>query len=382
MVVFSGADPTRAVRDGSRRAGWALLALSLVGAFGLTALPAPYVISQPGPTYDTLGSVTVDDQEIALIEVRDQPDYPEFAEIRLTTVTRLGSPENLPTWLDVISAWLSPQRSVTPVDVAFPPGVSYEETREAAAVEMENSQQEAIAAAFTYLDIPYDSFLDVAATLEGGPSEGVILEGDIILSAAGESVGEVTRLREIISENGVQQPLDLIVERDGVERDLQVIPRMSEGPEPFPAIGVLVSGQYEFPIDISIQLQNVGGPSAGLAFALGVVERLTEEVVADSFVIAATGSISASGNVGPIGGVAQKAYGAAESGAEWFLIPAENCDAVVSTQIRGLTIVPVRTLDDAMGVLESIHLGEELPSCQNLSALPSDESQGEDSPGL
>jgi PDZ domain-containing protein len=382
VVVFSGADPTRAVRDGSRRAGWALLALSLVGAFGLTALPAPYVISQPGPTYDTLGSVTVDDQDIALIEVRDQPDYPEFAEIRLTTVTRLGSPENLPTWLDVISAWLSPQRSVTPVDVAFPPGVSYEETREAAAVEMENSQQEAIAAAFTYLDIPYDSFLDVAATLEGGPSEGVILEGDIILSAAGEIVGEVTRLREIIAENGVQQPLDLIVERDGVERDLQVIPRMSEGPEPFPAIGVLVSGQYEFPIDISIQLQNVGGPSAGLAFALGVVERLTEEVVADSFVIAATGSISASGNVGPIGGVAQKAYGAAESGAEWFLIPAENCDAVVSTQIRGLTIVPVRTLDDAMGVLESIHLGEELPSCQNLSALPSDESQGEDAPGL
>jgi len=176
--------------------------------------------------------------------------------------------------------------------------------------------------------------------------------------------------------------LDMVVDRGGVLRDLQIIPRMSEGPEPFPAIGVLVSGKYEFPIDVSIQLQNVGGPSAGLAFALGVVERLTEEVVADSFVIAATGSITASGTVGPIGGVAQKAYGAAASGAEWFLIPADNCDAVASTQVSDVTIVPVRTLDDAMAVLEAIHLGEELPTCQNLSALPSDESQGTDSRGL
>lgn len=381
--MFQDGDPAPTLRRGSRRAGWGLLALTLIGALALTLLPAPYIISQPGPTYDTLGDVTVDDVEVPLIEIPDEPAHPEFANIRLTTVTSLGNPDRLPNWFEVVSAWVSSEKSILPVESVYPPGVSYEETREAAQIEMENSQQEAIAAALTYLDIPYDSFLEVAATLEGGPSEGVILEGDIIVRAAGEDIRDVTRLRELIADNGVQSPITLVVRRGGTEQELQVIPRMSEGPEPQPVIGVLVAGRYDFPIEVNIQLQKVGGPSAGLAFALGLVERLTVEVIAGSLNVAATGTIAADGSVGAIGGTVQKLYGAARDGAEVMFIPLGNCSDVSEPNVRGVRVVPVRSLSEALESLELIQAGEEPPSCDSpLPTLPTVESQGATSRGL
>lgn len=376
MVMFSSSDPSQSVRAGSRRAGWALLLATALIAVGVSLVPAPYVINQPGPTYDTLGEVRVDETDVPLITVADEPEHPEFAEIRLTTVTRLGSPDNLPSWGEVIAAWLSPERAIVPVEQAFPPGVTYEQTREAARVEMENSQQEAIAAAFNYLEIPFDSFLVVVQAMEGGPSEGVFEPGDVVVRAGGQPVGDVTTLRALIAENGVQEPMTIVVERDGVEKSLEVLPRMSEGAEPFPAVGVLVSGQYDFPVDVDIALSNVGGPSAGLAFALGIVERMTDDLIADSLTIATTGTISADGTVGGVGGVLQKSYGAAAAGAEYFLIPQDNCDLVSQESVRGTQIVPVRTLAEAIEVLDLIRQGEPVPTCSNpLTAQPSEESQ-------
>lgn len=381
--MFQEDNPERAVRVGSRRAGWALLVVTVASALGLSFLPAPYVIGQPGPTYDTLGEVTVDGSEVPLIAIEDEPAHPEFAEIRLTTVTSVGNPESLPSWFEVMSAWLSPERSVMPVEAVFPEGMTYEQTQEAARIDMENSQQEAIAAALTYLEIPYDSYLEVAATLEGGPSEGVIVQGDIVVEAAGEAIGDVTRLRELIAENGVQKPLDITVERDGVRELLQVIPRMSDGPEPVPVIGVLVSGRYDFPVQVNIQLEKVGGPSAGLAFALGLVERMTDEVIADSLNIAATGTIAADGTVGPVGGTPQKVYGAAKAGAEVMFIPLANCQDVSEPVVRGVRIVPVRSLGEAIESLELIHEDRDPPTCTNpLPTVPSVESQGYSQTGL
>jgi len=383
MVMFSSPDPTRSVRSGSRRAGWALLLVTVFAAAGVSLVPAPYVINQPGPTYDTLGDVQVDDHEVPLITVHGEPEHPELAEIRMTTVTRLGSPESLPSWGEVIAAWLSPERAILPVEQAFPPGLTYEQTREAARIDMQNSQQEAIAAALGYLDIPYDSFLVVVQAMEGGPSEGVFEPGDIVLRAGGVEVRDVTKLRALIADNGTQTPIDIVVDRDGVELDLQVLPKMSDGPEPFPAVGVLVSGQYSFPVDVEIQLSNVGGPSAGLPFALGIIERMTDELIADSLMISATGTISADGTVGGVGGVLQKAYGASAAGSEYFLIPRSNCDLVPQESVRGTRIVPVNSLSEAIDVLDKIQQGESLPSCtQPQGASPSEESQGVGAKGL
>ncbi len=364
MSLFSDADPRASLRDGSRRAGWALLSATVLVAVILSLLPAPYVIDRPGPTYDTLGTVSVDDEDIPLISLPDQPEYDQRAQLRLTTVTRVGNPESLPSWVEVVGAWISPERSLTPVDQAFPPGLTLEANREAARIEMENSQQESIAAALSYLDIDFESYLQVADTLDGGPSEGVIDAGDIIVEAGGRLVSDVTELRGFIADNGVQAPMVFVVEREGQTVSVEVIPRMSEGETPIPVIGVLVSGIYDFPLTIDIELGSVGGPSAGLMFALGLVEKLTEEHIAGSLRVAGSGTITASGEVGPVGGIRHKAYGAANAGAEWFLIPRDNCADLDGLAPGGITVIPVDTLSDAVSALEAAMADQPVAQCE------------------
>ena len=363
MVLYTSPDPSAHIRERSRVVGWLLLAFTVVTTLILSVLPAPYVIDQPGPTYDTLGEVATEQGAVELISAPNVPEYPQSGQLRLTTVTRVGNPDSLPSWWSVMGAWVTREKSVMPVDAAFPPGRTVEQNREAARIDMENSQQEAIAAAFSYLAVPYTSFVRVEAVIDGGPSEGVIRDGDVIVAAAGVPVSDVTQLRALIAENGVQQAITITVDREGNELQVPVIPRMSDGPRPIPAIGVLVSGRYNFSTPVDIALENVGGPSAGLVFALGVVEKLTPEEIVPPAVIAGTGTISASGEVGGVGGVRHKAFGAADAGARLFLIPRDNCDQVRGVNISGMDIVPVMTLDEAVDALARSRGGAPLPSC-------------------
>jgi PDZ domain-containing protein len=361
--MFEQPDPSRAIQQRSKRVGWLMLAFTAVVALGLAMLPAPYVIDNPGPTYDTLGSVVTSEGDVSLISISGRDVFDTAGELRLTTVTRSGNPESLPGWVDVIRGWLDPSRTVIPVSVAYPPGVTVEQNREAARLEMENSQQESVAAALSYVGIPYTSFLVVSQALEGGPSEGVLNSGDVILEAAGEKVGNVTQLREIISDNGTQRPLTLAIHRDGTSREIEVLPRMSEGDTRMPMIGILVGGSYEFPINVSIALDDVGGPSAGLMFALGIVEKLTEQDITQGVVVAGTGTISADGNVGSIGGIRHKMFGALNDGAEVFFAPYGNCADVVGHVPDGLAVVPVATLGEAVAALDAWNSGAPVPSC-------------------
>ena len=363
MSIFESDDPTAGVQQRSRRAGWLMLSLTAVIIVGISFFPAPYVIDNPGPTYDTLGSVEVGDTTLDLISISGGEVFDTTGEIRLTTVTRSGNPESLPGWLDVLAGWIDPTRTVIPVDVAYPPGVSVEQNREAAQIDMENSQQEAIAAALSYAGVPFTSTLVVSQALEGGPSEGVLLQDDLILQAMGTPVHTVTELRDLIAVSGVNVPLDLLIERAGREVDVQIVPRMSEGDSPMPMIGILVSGRYDFPLDIDIALENVGGPSAGLVFALGIVDKLSEEDLTAGGVFAGTGTINARGEIGSIGGIRHKMHGAVADGASWFLAPSDNCPDVLGHIPEGLQVIPVATLDDAVDALAGLREGTPVPAC-------------------
>ena len=363
VAIYETEDPSDQVQRRSRVAGWLMLGLTGAIILGLSFFPAPYVIDNPGPTYDTLGSVSVGENDMELILISGEDTYDSTGSLLLTTVTRSGNPESLPGWLDVLQGWFDPHRTVIPVDVAYPPGVTVEQNREAAAIEMENSQQEAVAAALDYLGIAYTSRMVVSQALDGGPSEGVLLPGDVILAANGMSVETVSGLRERIADSGVVDPMNITVERDGGVVDVQVLPRMSEGSERVPMVGILVSGTYDFPLDVDIALENVGGPSAGLMFALGIVEKMTEEDLTEGQVIAGTGTIDAQGAIGPIGGIRHKMQGALQDGATWFLAPADNCPDLVGHVPDGLTVIPVATLDDAFVALDAIQTGGALESC-------------------
>jgi len=363
VAIFEQRDPSRVVQQRSKTVGWLMLAFTAIITLGLATLPAPYVIDNPGPTYDTLGVVSTAEGDFELISISGSPVFDTTGELRLTTVTRSGNPESLPGWMDVLAGWFDPTRTVIPVDSAYPPGVSFEQNREAARLEMQTSQQESVAAALSYVGIPFTSSLTVSTALAGGPSEGVLLAGDVIVSADGQNISTVTQLRDVISNSGVMKPLAMVIEREGRTVELEVRPRMSEGPQRVPMIGILVGGHYQFPLQVDIALENVGGPSAGVMFALGVVDKLTPSSVTGGLVVAGTGTISAAGDVGSIGGVRHKMYGAKKDGASVFLAPLGNCGDIVGYEPDGLLVIPVATLEQAVEALETVRNGGTPPRC-------------------
>jgi PDZ domain-containing protein len=133
-----------------------------------------------------------------------------------------------------------------------------------------------------------------------------------------------------------------------------------------PLLGVGVSVDYEFPFDVTLRLDKVGGPSAGMMFALGIIDKTTPGELNGGETVAGTGTITASGTVGAIGGIRQKLYGARDAGASVFLAPASNCDEVVGHVPSGLDVYAVATLDDAVTALETVADGGDtasLPTC-------------------
>ncbi len=335
--------------------GFGLLIAAVVGTVMFATAPSPYVVESPGPVFDTLGEVDNSDGDpVPLIEIPDETTYPTSGRLDLLTVYVDGSRQNPLTWLEVAQAWFDPSRTVLPIDAVYPEGQTEDEADEESAVAMDTSQQDAVAAALTELDIPFDSVLTVAGVIEGTPAEGVLEEGDEILTAAGVPVTDVDGLRDVLADVGVGTQVELGIRRGLEELTLVLAPVASEE-DGSPVIGVFVSSVYgAFPIEVVIQLENVGGPSAGMMFALGIYDKLTRGELTGGEHIAGTGTIGGSGQVGAIGGIVQKMYGARDAGATWFLAPQSNCADVVGHIPSGIEVFAVADLDDAIEAVEAI----------------------------
>jgi Lon-like protease len=362
VSVFAQYAREAAPRRGDRgRTGYVLLAAAFVLVLLLGVVPAPYVIEQPGPVYDTLGTSEHDGEDRPLISIPDEQTYPTTGELNLLTVSVLGSPETPPHWLDVATAWFDPSKAVVPVESVFPPDVTRKERDEENRVLMVNSQRDAIAAALLELGYDVPGVITVQGVVEGEPADGIIEKGDRITSVNGTAVTDYGELQDLIAENGIERPVELGLTRDGSAMTLQITPRQRDDAA---VVGVLVTTDYTFPFDVSIQLDDVGGPSAGMMFALGIVDKLDAGQLTGGENIAGTGTIDAQGIVGPIGGIRQKLYGAERAGADYFLAPAGNCDEVVGHVPDGLDVFAVSTLDDSLSVLEAVANG------RNVSGLP------------
>lgn len=116
---------------------------------------------------------------------------------------------------------------------------------------------------------------------------------------------------------------------------------------------------YDFPASVSLQLGDVGGPSGGLMFALGIIDALGEGSLAGDHHVSGTGTINASGKVGNIGGIGLKMIAAKKSGADLFLIPSGNCQEASGQVPEGLPVVSVRDLDEALAAIEKLKSGSE-----------------------
>lgn len=347
---------------------WALV-VALIALVVLTFLPTGYVIEQPGPVYDTIGGVEDADGEVTpLISVKGAETYETSGSLDLTTVQVVGNRERTPSWFELALAWLDGSRAVVPIDSVFPAGQTSEQREEQNTAMMVDSQAEATAAALTELGYDVGARLEVVGpTGDDSPAVGVVEEGDVVLAADGQEVANVDELKAIVAA-GEGDPLTLTVERDGERRDLEITPEEAtiEGERSW-LIGVYLTTAFDFPIDVSIRLDDVGGPSAGTMFALGIIDTLTPGEMTGGEEIAGTGTIDAAGTVGPIGGIRQKLHGARDAGAEFFLAPASNCDEVVGHVPDGLEVFAIETLDDALASVDAIAAGEtgDLATCSS-----------------
>ena len=360
--------PRRRLPRGAVAGIWSLV-VALVVLLVLTFLPTAYVIQQPGPVYDTLGTArTADGAEVPLISIEGAETYPTSGTLDLLTVQVRGNREQTPSWFELALAWFDRTRAVVPIDEVFPAGQTTEQRNEESSAMMIDSQQEAMAAALAELGYDVGAQLTVYSLTDDSAAADVVEEGDVIVAVDGRSVADASEVRALVAERA-GEPVTLTVERDGAETDVTVTPREEEvDGEPVWLLGVTLMQDYDFPLDITIQLDNVGGPSAGMMFALGIMDVLTPGELNGGADVAGTGTITGTGEVGPIGGIRQKMWGAEDAGAEIFLAPAANCGEVVGHVPDGLQVFAVETLDDALEVLETVRDGGDLAalaSCES-----------------
>jgi PDZ domain-containing protein len=321
----------------------------------------PYAVMSPGPTVNTLG--TLEGQDLPLISIDGLKTYPAEGTLNFTTVSVAGGPGFPVDVWTVLGAWLDPDRDVFPVDDVFDPQASEEQVAEENAIQMEGSQQEATAVALRALGHDVPTHVVIAELLEVSKAKDVLEAGDRLVTIAGVPASDADKVREAIQTVEPGETLPVEVSRDNETLEL-VVPTI-EGQEGKTALGVLLRLDHDFPAKVSISAGEVGGPSAGLMFALGIYDKLTPGSLTGSKEIAGTGTIDDDGIVGPIGGIKQKLAGAREDGAEFFLAPADNCSEVRGNIPDGLEVFRVASFDEARVVVEGIASGRlaDLPRC-------------------
>ncbi|MCW1248999.1 signal protein PDZ [Acaricomes phytoseiuli] len=354
-------DRQRHKRQRDPRALAMLVSGALAVGLGLLAvtLPAPYVIESPGPTINTLGEV----QGQELISIEGTQSYPTSGQLDLVTVYVNGGPQSNVGAVDVFTSWLNPNRSVLPVELVYPANTTLQDVTAFNQAEMTGSQDSARAAALNFLDIPYEAALSVRTVQGGFAADGVLDVGDEIKTVNGTPVSSAEGIQEILAA-GQGAPVDVEIVRAQQPLTVQVTPQLAPDGRYLLGIGLRVS--YTFPFSINFNLENVGGPSAGMMFALGTIDMLTPGELTGGQNIAGTGTIDPSGNVGPIGGVKQKMISAKESGASLFLASRANCSEIAGNIPDGLQVAAVDTLQEAYDAVSAAASGdgaEALPQC-------------------
>ena len=320
-------------------------------------VPVPYVILGPGPTLNTLGK---DSAGHPLITISGHPVYPTNGHLNLVTVSYQGCAGNRFNIFTALVAWLNPHQAVVPEGEICPAGQTQKQTQEQDTQEMTSSQQTATAAALTQLHIPYSTEVVVVLPERGFPAYGVLKAGDVITAVDGQPVTGPASLTKLISAHPAGSTLTLTITRSGQSHQVQVGTRESGG---HPVMGVQITQEYKFPFQVTISVGDIGGPSAGMMFALGIIDKLSKLSLTSGRFIAGTGEITASGQVQPIGGIQQKMIGARNAGATIFLTPAANCADTKGAVPAGLRLVKVSTLNQAVTDLQSLKSGEPVPSC-------------------
>ncbi|MYS19121.1 PDZ domain-containing protein [Streptomyces sp. SID4948] len=330
--------------------------------------PSPYSEMSPGPTVNTLGDYGGD----MVINITGHQTYPTSGNLNMTTVRVTGADYSM-NLVEGVLGWLRHDDKVVEHDTLYPQGQTAQQADQENAEEFSQSQDSAKVAALQELKIPVPSEVIVSAVVKGGAAEGTLHAGDVIKAVDGTPITKADQVATAVTKHKPGQPVTFTVVRaadakkkQAATQDVKVVTRTSADDGPKRAVvGIQAGVEHLFPFDIDIKLADVGGPSAGMMFALGIVDKLTPGDLTGGKFVAGTGTIDDNGNVGPIGGIGLKTIGARDKGARYFLTPADNCEEAAKDIPGGLTLVKVKTLNDAMAALKNIKAGNDkaLPSC-------------------
>ncbi len=335
-------------------------AASTVLLAATVAIPIPYVAVSPGVTYDVLG--TVEGTQVISFTGDGVPagadrSDPDAGHLNMTTI----SISDGVTLFEGLGLWASGRYALAPREDYFPPDQTLEQVEAQNAQAFKDSQSAAEIAALRYLDYP--NVVYVGDIPDGSPSSGVLAPQDRIVELDGVPITDFASLQAALAGTSPGQTVSVTVDRDGQN----VTEKVTLGSNPAVGTqGVLGIGAVErpaAPFDITISLERIGGPSAGLMFALGIIDRLSDQDLTGGRFVAGTGTIDADGKVGPIGGVLLKMITAREAGAGVFLVPADNCAEAVTQVPDGLQLVKVATLSDATSALQTLREGGTPPGC-------------------
>jgi PDZ domain-containing protein len=356
-VDTTGFQPTRL----GRGAGAMLIAgvLALVIGAAMSIVHLPYALFLPGPITNTLGE-TSDGQP--LVSVSGTQTFPTKGALDFTTVIVQGGPGNEVNGWRLLRGWLDPDVAVYDKDLVFPSGITDKQVEEQNQAEMVSSQQEAVAVALRSIGEDVPEHVIIAGVSDQAPSGDALAKGDEIVRVDGAKVTSSRDVVDAVESHAPGDEVKLVLLRDGERVPVTATTTESNGRT---ILGVLLRIEFDFPYDVSIDAGNVGGPSAGMMFALAVRDVLTPGAMTGGEDIAGTGTIADDGSVGAISGIQQKLIGAERGGADWFLAPSSNCDEVVGHVPDGLRVVRVSTYDEAVAAVSAIADGDagSLPTC-------------------
>ncbi|CCH90004.1 Conserved secreted protein of unknwon function, putative PDZ domain [Modestobacter italicus] len=326
-----------------------LLVFGVLGAL----LPVPYVAQVPGPTYNTLGDI--DGTPIISLTGREPNDT--SGNLNLTTV---GIPTRPLTLVGAVQGWFDDEVTVVPREQVYPSDQSVEETQAQNREAFLTSEQAARGAALGELGYPEEVVVQDLAP--DSPSEGQLAAGDAITAVDGTPTPTQDALTAALAAIPPGTPVPVAYTRLGTPGTATVTTgTAADGGGS--ALGVLVLQTPYAPFDVDIEVDDVGGPSAGLMLTLGIIDMVGDTDLTEGAVVAGTGTISADGAVGPIGGIPLKMVAAREIDAELFLVPADNCAEALQNAQPGLPMARVATLDDALTALADLRAGTTPPGC-------------------
>lgn len=333
-----------------------LSVLILVGLLGF--LPtSDYVIESPGPVLNVNGKL--EGKDIISVKNTNIPTTP----LAMTTVSVQGCDDKGINYWHLIKAKLTSSDAVVERDNVCPKNISEKTVSQMNAAQMTVSQDSAVVAAWqlTKPDAKFTLTVEQAVT---DSAKQAFNKGDKLVSivdADSKSV-QITsykQLREVLEKLTPGKPIKITIERGSATQEVSVVGAKPEDSSRKGAmLGITLNVNPPAGHEVTYAVERIGGPSAGMIFALDIAQRLEGKNYAGTTPVAGTGTIDLSGNVGPIGGIKQKMLGAKHEGYKVFLAPAANCADVVGNEPKGMTVIPVSTLSEARTAMQRVAAGQ------------------------